>query len=483
MAEPLIGPSTPVARPSGLPIEEEDWEATPRAVQRLLVVLWEELQQLREQVQQNSRNSSRPPSSDPPGTARRGQKPSGRRPGGQEGHTGVGWCLKPPEELKAVIAAKPEACVRCGRRFEESQGDPSPRRHQVTEIPPVVAETTEYQLHRLQCPGWGTAAELPEGVPHGAFGPRVQAMVAALSGQYPLSKRPTEGMCEDFFGLELGLGTVSSLEQSMSEALAQPLAEALAWVQESSMANMDVTGWRQGNGKQKAWLWTVVTGGVTVFLIRLSRGGQVAKELLGEAFGGIVGSDRWSGYNWLCPERRQLCWAHLLRDFAALLERGGVSQKIGEGLLQAADRMFDWWYRVRDGTLSREEFAARMHPLQMQVGEWLRAGASCDHKKTAATCAKVLQLEVALWTFVRIEGVEPTNNAAERSVRPGVLWRKGSFGTQSEPGSRFVERIMTVVATCKQQRRNVLEYLTEAAEAALRGQNAPSLLPSPPAVH
>lgn len=478
--------SVAIAKPASLPVGDEDWQATPRAVQLVLVALWEEVQFLRvrvrkleEQVGQNSRNSSRPPSSDPPGTLKRERKPSGRRPGGQEGHEGTGRPLRPLEELRAVIPVKPEVCSRCGHSFDASQEDVCPRRHQVTEIPPVVAETTEYQLHTLECGvcGFRTCAEWPLGVPSGAFGPRVQAMVADLSGQYHLSKRSVAGLLADFFGVEIGLGTISSLEQTMSEALVEPVYEALASVQESSVANMDETGWRQGNGQPKAWLWTAVTATVTVFLIRLSRGGQVSRELLGESFGGILGSDRWSGYNWIATAQRQICWAHLLREFTKFVERSGASERIGQPLLQAAEEIFVWWYRVRDGTLSREEFKRTMAPLQARVVEQLRAGAECEHAKTAGACKQILKVESALWTFVRVEGVEPTNNVAERAVRPGVLWRKGSFGTQNEAGSRFAERIMTVVATCKQQRRNVLEYLVATAEAALQGEKAPLLLP------
>jgi len=171
------------------------------------------------------------------------------------------------------------------------------------------------------------------------------------------------------------------------------------------------------------WLWVAVTGSVTVFLIRLSRGAKVAKELLGEAFGGIVGSDRWSGYNWVDNERRQVCWAHLLREFAAWVARGGESARIGQALLDQAEPMFHWWHRVRDGTMSRTEFQEKMQEVQQRVGELLREGAACDHAKTAGTCRKILEVEESLWTFVRVEGVEPTNNAAERAVRPGVRWR------------------------------------------------------------
>jgi transposase len=252
--------------------------------------------------------------------------------------------------------------------------------------------------------------------------------------------------------------------------------EARTYVQEQASAHLDETGWREG--KQRAWLWVAATTWVTVFVVRLSRGGQVARDLLGEAFSGILVTDRWSAYNWYPVRWRQLCWAHLLRDIEAMIGRGGRSQEIGEALKSQAHQMFHWWHRVRDGTLKRSSFRSYMSPLRREVEQLLEAGGTCGHPKTEGVCRAILKLRPALWTFVHLEGVEPTNNAAERAIRPGVLWRKGSFGTQSAQGSRFVEAMMTVVATLKQQQRNPLAYLTAACEAALRDEEAPSLLPT-----
>ena len=468
-----------------MPFSAEEWAQTPQAVQGFVLslvgrvqALEAELALLREQVNRHSGNSSQPPSSDGPQVAKKPRRPaqSGRQRGAQPGHPGHTRKLVPVEQVKEVHEVKPDQCRRCGH--ELAGADPEPYRHQVTEIPPVVAEVIEYRLHTLTCAACGdqTRAELPAGVPHGAFGPRLQAMVSLLSGRYHLSKRDIRDVMADFFQAEVGLGSVSALEQRTSEAISEPVAAARAYVRSQSVAHLDETGWRQAH--QKAWLWVAATTLVTVFLIRFSRGGKVAQEILGQAFQGIMVSDRWSAYNWLPTLLRQLCWAHLLRDFQAFVERGGASQPIGEDLLTQAELMFQWWHQVRDGTMSRTTFQEKMQPLQRKVGQLLRQGAACDHKRTAGTCRDILKREQALWTFVRFEGVEPTNNLAERQIRPSVLWRNHSFGTQSQTGSRFVERIMTVVATCKQQQRNVLDYLTNACEAANRGQPAPSLLPS-----
>jgi transposase len=379
------------------------------------------------------------------------------------------------EEVDEVVDIKPEQCKHCHAPL--SGDDPKPWRHQVIEIPPIKPVVTEYQWHQLVCSGCGevTRAPWPEGVPSGTYGPRVQATVALYTGSYRLSKRTTQQMMDDVFGVPLSVGTISQLEQATTAAVAVPVEAARTAVHEQEVAHLDETRWRQGG--KRAWLWVAVTSVVTVFLVRLSRGAHVARELLGEEFSGILVTDRYSAYNWYPVRWRQVCWAHLLRDFAAMRDRGGCSKELGDALLAQAHQMFTWWHRVRAGTLKRSSFRSAMTPLRREVEHLLEVGSRCGVPKTAGTCRDILQRRAAWWTFVQVEGVEPTNNTAARAMRPGVLWRKGSFGTQSAEGSRFVESMLTVVATLKQQQRHVLEYLTAACEAALRGEAAPSLLP------
>jgi transposase len=468
------------------PFPQELWEQTPvevqaylRALEARVVALEATVRHLTERLQQDSRTSSRPPSSDPPqATAKRPRRePSGRRPGGQPGHEGQTRALVPTAAVDVVHPVKPERCQRCQHPLHGE--DPQPERHQVTEIPLVQPIVTEYQVHRLICPACGAAtrAARPAGVPVGGFGPRVQALAALCTGAYHLSKRTTQRVLEDLFGVELGLGTIAHLEQATVQAVALPVAEARGYVQEQPVAYLDETGWREG--RARAWLWTAVTAWVTVFVVRPSRGAKVAQELLGQRFWGILVTDRWSAYTWYPPRWRQVCWAHLVRDIEAMIERGGRSAEIGEALRIQARRMFHWWHRVRDGTLGLASFRVYMGPVRREVERLLAAGQTCGVPQTAGMCRKLLTVREALWTFVRVAGVEPTNNAAERAIRPGVLWRKGSFGTHSTEGSRFAEAMMTVVATLKQQHRPVLAYMTAACEAALCGAPAPSLLPPP----
>jgi transposase len=464
-------------------LSHEVWERTPpeaqayiRALEARVATLEGMMEAVQEQLTQTSRNSSRPPSSDPPHHERPRRPRSQRRRGGQPGHPGHTRTLIPVDEVDEVVVLKPEQCTQCQAPLLGD--DPTPWRHQVIEIPPMKPVVTEYQWHQLVCAACGeiTRAPWPEGVPSGTYGPRVQATVSLYTGAYRLSKRTTQQMMDEVFGVPMSVGTIGPLEQATTAAVAAPVEEARRYVHEQAVAHLDEPSWRQGG--KRAWLWVAVTCWVTVFVVRMSRGGHVARELLGETFAGILVTDRYSAYNWYPVRWRQLCWAHVLRDFEAMRGRGGRSEEIGDALLAQAHQMFTWWHRVRQGTLKRSTFRSYMTPLRREVERLLEAGSRCGVSKTVGTCRDILKRREALWTFVQVEGVEPTNNTAERSIRPGVLWRKGSFGTQSEEGSRFVESMMTVVATLKQQQRNVLEYLTAACEAALRGEAAPSLLPA-----
>jgi transposase len=464
-------------------IPHDMWEQLPpeaqayiQALEARVATLEARVRTLQEQLNQSSRNSSRPPSSDPPQSQRPTRPRGQRRRGGQPGHPGQTRTLVPVADVDEVVVLKPEQCRGCHAPL--SGDDPTPFRHQVIEMPPIKPVITEYQWHQLVCPACGetTRAPWPAGVPSGTYGPRVQATVALYTGAYRLSKRTTQHMMDEVFGVPMSVGTIGPLEQATTEAVAAPVEEARTYVHAQEVAHLDETSWRQGD--KRAWLWVAVTSLVTVFVVRLSRGGQVARELLGETFAGILVTDRYSAYNWYPVRWRQLCWAHLLRDFEAMRGRGGCSAEIGDALLAQAHQMFTWWHRVREGTLQRSTLRSYMTPLRREVERLLEVGSRCGVPQTAGTCRDILKRREALWTFVQVDGVEPTNNAAERSLRPGVLWRKGSFGTQSEEGSCFVESMMTVVTTLKQQQRNVLEYLTEACKAALRGAAAPSLLPA-----
>lgn len=451
------------------------------ALQEHVAALQRENAELRARLGQNSRNSSRPPSSDLPSTRRPPKpRPSGRAPGGQPGHPGHQRALLPLEQVDQVIPLIPAVCRQCGELLSAAAGpgDPAAERQQVTELPSSPAAVTEYQLAARRCRSCGTVtrASRPAGVGAGSFGPRLQAVVALLSGRYRLSRREVVQLLGDVWGAELGLGTVVELEQATSAALAPVVAEAQAVAQQTTVANVDETGWREG--RRKAWLWVMVTAVLTIFRVDRARNGQVARELLGPSWRGIVGSDRFSGYAWLEVPWRQVCWAHLKRDFQQLVDWGGAAAPIGAAALAIEQEVFALWHRFRAGAIERATLQAELAPVRLKLHALLLAGAQGEHAKAAGRCAELLHLWPALWSFARYPGVEPTNNTAEQALRPAVLWRKGSFGSHSPAGSRFVERLLTVSATCRQQGRDLLSFLVEANQAARLGALPPSLLPS-----
>jgi transposase len=437
--------------------------------------------ELEAQLGQNSTNSSKPPSSDPPGVRRTRKPPTGRRPGGQPGHKPHKRELLPPEQVDHIIdLAPPEQCERCQRELRGTQQEPL--LHQVVEVPPLKPEVTEYRCHGVACAHCGALswAQLPPEVAGHAFGERLSALVCLLVGKYRLSKRLVQEALSDLLGVHLSLGSLSDREQEMSQALSTPVEQAEEYARNQDSVHMDETGWVEGKADgrgRRAWLWLMATTLVCVFRISTSRGSEVAKTLLGRDFAGFLTTDRWSAYVWHDVALRQLCWSHLTRDFQAFIDRGGEGARIGRALMDERNRMFKWWHRVRDGTMARDEFERRMRKVERKVGRLMREAVASAEEKTAATASKILELEQALWTFVQVEGLEPTNNFGERLLRHGVIYRKTSLGTQSSDGSRFVERILTAVMTLKLQSRNVLEYMTEVLRAHRRGLPIPSLLP------
>ena len=453
-----------------------------RQIERLMAQVQEltaTVTKLQEQVRTSSHNSSKPPSSDGPGVPPRPKKsPTGRKPGGQPGHERHERELLPVEKVSKVVACIPEQCERCGKRLHGK--DPDPKRRQVAELPKVEPEVTEYQQHGLCCEDCGhcTLGKLPSGVPTGAFGPSVDATVALLMGVYRLSKRLVPELMYDLFGLQMSLGAVIGCQKAASEALATPIEQAVGFVQQQPVKHADETSWREGPQRARVWLWTAVTRWVTVFCIQARRNANAARELLGQACGVLI-TDRHGAYMWWPDCYHQFCWAHLKRDVTAIEERGGASQRIGQAMLEEIERMFGWWHRVRDGTLARSTFQVYMRGLRRRFEALLAQGAALPKSKTSKTCKNILKHADSLWTFVYIEGVEPTNNRAEQKVRHGVILRKISGGTNSEAGSRFIERILTVHATLRQQQRSILDFLRDACQAALLGKPAPSLLPVP----
>jgi transposase len=469
------------------PLPEPLWKAASPELQAGIIALvqsYEEriaglenrLNDLENRLKLNSTNSSKPPSSDPIGMKRKPPAlPSGKKRGGQPGHRKAQRVLVPPEKVHETFDCKPDACRRCGH--ELAGDDPEPVIHQVAELPRIEPIVDEYRLHRLTCPACRatTCGALPAGVPTGCFGPYLQAVLAMFAGAYRLSKRQIRQVASDLFTLSISIGMISKLERQSAVVLEVPYHELAIAVHRAQATNIDETSWRER--LRKVWLWATVTPLFTVFTIAKNRSGEVARALLGSEDGQVVGSDRFSAYEWIMARWRQICWAHLRRDFQAMIDRGGDGETTGRRLLCLSNRVFRHGHRVRDGTLPWSAFQERMSRLRREVKRALEDGSRCSCAKTAATCFEILKVEEGLWTFARVQGVEPTNNAVERALRHAVIWRRISGGTDSVNGSRFVERMLTVVATCRQRGQNTLDYLTSCFEADCRGQALPSLLP------
>lgn len=443
-----------------------------RAIEGRLVELAARIAELEAKLNQNSTNSSKPPSSDPPSVKLPPPKtPTGKKRGGQPGHARAQRPLI--DHANFTVDCVPETCRQCEQPLTGT--DPQPLRHQVIELPPVVPIVTEYRQHRLACPccGTQTCGELPAEI-QGQDGPRLQAACALLTGAYRLSKSKTAQLLGDLFGIPICKAQVCATEASVGEQLV-PVTAELVQAARQAPANIDETSM----GK-KRWLWAMVTATCTVYQIVLGRNREEFHKLIGATYTCVVTSDRYKVYMHLPHDRHQFCWAHLRRDFQAMIDRKNAGSRIGDELLKLSDTMFGWWQKVRDGTMTRVQLGNKLHnerEFRIQFRSVLERGQACGCAKTAATCKELRERELSLYVFAFNEGVEPTNNAAERAVRHGVIWRKQSHGPKSEAGALYMANIWSVVETCRQQKRNVWEYLTRCVQAMHANEPLPSLLP------
>ena len=486
---------------AGRKISLADWDATPESIKLviedlhgLVAGLSQRISTLEEKLNKNSKNSSIPPSKKGFGGEQKQEqkKQEQKIPKQRTKNSKSEKKLYAPEECIKIHEEKPSSCSTCGEQLIGS--DPEPYRHQIIELPIIRPEVVEYRLHELDCEHCGakTRAELPGGVTQKCYGHRLSAWIAILSGEYRQSYRQVERLLTELCGVDLSRGTIGRARAEISEAVATATRAAGHYVQQQPVVNVDETGFKQYNrdgqnpSQTRGWLWVVVTPLVSYFAIVLSRSKATAQTLLGD-FTGVVGSDRCPSYNWLNNDHRQVCWAHLLRDFQAMAERSGASAEIGTSLLKSGHRLFHWWHKVRDGTMSKELFIEAVRLLRAGVIEELESAVSLPIgpkeqtplAKTVRTCQQLLKVEAALWTFVNYPGVEPTNNVAERALRPAVIWRNTSFGSQSQAGSEFVARMLTVSSSLKAQGRSLLDFLTESCQAYRFDSAAPSLIPPP----
>src|SRR5271154_1046382 len=406
------------------------------------------------------------------------KKKTGRRRGGQPGHPPHLRQLLPPERVSDVVAFVPHQCEHCQAPLptQADPHDPEPRRHQVAELPEIRSRITEYQGHarRCSCCGQVTYATIPAAHRAHCTGPQLSAALSYFAGAHGMSKRAIEETAEALFAVPLSLGTVANLEKEMSAALGAPHEEARQAVEHAPVKHVDETGWKQAG--RKRWLWVAATTHAAVFLIHYLRNATALAALLGESVQGILCSDRWRVYDQVPLRQRQVCWAHLKRNFEKLLERGGRAAKVGQACLDVEKQVFQLWHLFRGGGCSRQELDQRLYAPMMAMLKTLQDGQRARDPRTARFCKRLLGVYPALWMFAMFERVEPTNNHGERVLRRAVLWRRRAFGCASADGCRFVERILTVVQTLRLQKRSVLESLVEAVTAHRAGHQTPRLV-------
>jgi transposase len=445
------------------------------------------IQRLEARLRLNSQNSSQPPSQDGPRRPlKREKKRSGRRPGGQPGHPGKTRDRLPPERVDQVQDCDPTACARCGDALQDR-----PRLEgfirQVIEAPVVRALVSEFHLWKKRCARCGgfTWGQLPPGTPAGAFGPRLQALIALLTGMFELSRRDVVEVLRTVLDVDLCLGSVQGCCEAVSAAVAPTVQEVHADLKASPIVHADETSFGFLDGHHR-WLWILASGASEAFLLQEGRGQQEAIALLGPGFKGVLIRDRWRPYevfDGFGKASSQLCHAHLRREFKALTEADGVTQAMGKVLLEASDCMFHDWHRFMKGELSRREFQKNMEPIQEAfLDAFEQALGNPGYSREAVNLATDLMRQWDwLWTFVFVDAVDPTNNRAESGIRRAVIWEKTSFGAHSDAGCRFVERILTIVGTARRRGIAVLDWLTRAVQAHLDGRRAPPFVPAQPA--
>lgn len=453
-------------------------QATNRTLTETIGNLQKELQELKE-ARKTPRNSSIPPSTEHPHAKPKSARlPSGKPTGGQAGHPRHVRTLIPPSECDATVdLPAPETCRRCGAPLGQHDCLLDPLRHQVWDMPEIKPIVIEYRRQRLLCNKCNTttASPLPENVSSSTAGPQLLATTAIFLSRLRGSRRLTAEALSSVFNIPAGASWIIKQQQEITSLLRPIYDELVAALPRLSHVNADETPYKEGS--LKSWLWTVRSEKFTVFALCPSRQDDHIQALLGADFAGTVTCDRAKMY--LGFHLIQWCWAHLRRDFVAISEASPSVRDLGQELVDLTDELFSHWHLFRGGTLTRSDLQTELADLRCRVESALHRGVATEHPLTAGRCRSLLARPEALWVFASQEGVEPTNNAAERAIRPLVILRRLTYGTQSPSGSRFVETLQTIVETCRQQGRDAIKFITEAIQQARLHQPLPSLLPAP----
>lgn len=423
-----------------------------------------------------SRNSSKPSGSEHPHAKPARRKPSGKKKkqGGQQGHKRTIREPIPTEQCDYVVPCTPDSCRGCGGQLQPSSLDAL--RHQVWELPPIKPVVTEYQLQRGHCSRCGitTCGDLPAGVPSGQCGPRLAAFTGLLMGHFRQSKRRAAMFLGDLLNIPCSPAWTVKIQNLVSNAIEAPYQELRDELGSQKQLFVDESPTKEK--REKAWLWVAVASMFTVFGIFGNRKRESLKAFIGDYQGIILNCDRAKMY--FDGKQLQWCWAHLKRDIQKLIDSPDRQVKrLGDDLIRQQKLLFQHWRRYRSGEIKWSTFQKEVRPIRKEFDALLLRGVFSGNKNLVGICDELYTRRQHLWTFTHVEGVEPTNNPAERALRPAVIYRKLSFGTQSPAGSRYLERILTVSETCRQQGRNAYQFLIEAMEASYDSRTAPSLVP------
>jgi len=472
-------------------LSREELEELP--VKELAQALYEAIKEwdkLNQKLNQDSTNSSRAPSTDSPEAKAKRKaeekapqsKHGARKQGAQSGHKAVSRPLLPLSEGDVVIDCKPQICAGCGESLAEHT-DPEPYRQQHYDIQ-IVRHITEYRKHNITCPCCGKVTEgtLPEQAQGSAYGPNVVSIVGVLTGLCRMSRRMAKEFLEEVLEIPISVGSVSNIEEELTEAM-QPVIEEIQTVAErAQQGNADETGFGMKNGKQ-GWLWVLVTPSAVLFRLLMGRGQEWALKLLGK-FEGTLTSDRWSGYNQYPRAKHQICWAHLIRDFKAMTGSGTAGMAIGTALRKEAKLMFSKWHRFKKWKANEEQtgkkismtvLSSQMEPIRHRIKALLEEGA----KRGVLKCRTILKVEPLLWVYTQVEGIEPTNNAAERSIRPAVLWKKNSYGVESDRGAQYVESMLSIWATSRRNEVAPVKFLKKLVHSIRSSGPTPTIFTAP----
>lgn len=432
----------------------------------LLKIALERIAELEAQINRNSKNSSKPPSTDQKGNTLKNNRRKGHS------HPGKSRSLYPPERVDKQVDCTQDVCPHC-QSSQLHQLEDSPFIWQQVELPPVQAIVTQFNCQKYCCTGCGhrSVAPLPEGVPFSAFGPKLMALVATLTGRFHVAKREALLLIQDLYGIELSEGSIVNIEENVTNALDDVYARIHQYVIKGiTPRHFDETSWRENGKRRYVWLATTILA--AFYRIDPHRSQEAFFKIIGTHTNQPSVTDRYGAYNALNGPH-QYCLAHLIRDFHAFAEQAGESGKIGgriESELRMACRIQGKWH---DGELTKQQRGVSLSHSKRRLRELLIDGLAFGHDKLASLCDSLLDEFEHLWQFASVEGMEPTNNMAERDLRKLVLWRKKSYGTRSTKGQRFVERISSVSETIKKNGKNVLGYLEEALRAFYRGQPSP----------